>query len=79
MRDYFHSKGRDLGQAGVKTEEAIALWGYPISEEFTECNGGQCLTTQYFERAVIQYLPNNPPGWQFQGIQVGREDLNGLY
>lgn len=79
MKDYWHSKGRDLGDAGVSFAESLALWGYPISEEFTECNDGVCRTTQYFERAVIQYFPANPPGWQFQGILVGKEDLSGSY
>ncbi|HET9172097.1 MAG TPA: L,D-transpeptidase [Actinospica sp.] len=43
----------------------LAVFGYPISQEFTE-NG---LTVQYFERARFEYHPNNPPGWQ---VLLGR-------
>jgi hypothetical protein len=43
--------------------------GYPLSEEFSE-NG---LITQYFERAVLEYHPKNPPEWKVLLRALGRE------
>ena len=40
----------------------LAIFGYPISEEFQE-NG---YTVQYFERARFEYHPSNPPAWQIE-------------
>jgi hypothetical protein len=38
--------------------------GYPISDEFDEVSDidGNTYTLQYFERAVMEYHPENPPG-----------------
>jgi hypothetical protein len=38
--------------------------GYPISDEFDEVSevDGKLYTVQYFERAVMEYHPENPPG-----------------
>jgi hypothetical protein len=48
FRDYWQDQG------------GLAMFGYPISEEFTE-NG---FTVQYFERARVEYHPGNPPQYQ---------------
>jgi hypothetical protein len=58
FRDYWHSEGLDLGDPGISYRESLALFGYPISEEFTDPATG--LTVQYFERAVFEYHPGNP-------------------
>jgi beta propeller repeat protein len=41
----------------------LAQQGYPISDEFTEVSdlNGQPYLVQYFERAVFEYHPENPP------------------
>lgn len=56
FRDYWHSHGLKLGDAGtVSNRESLALLGYPISEEFIDPDSG--LTVQYFERARLEYNP----------------------
>ncbi|HEX7102218.1 MAG TPA: peptidoglycan hydrolase, partial [Nitrolancea sp.] len=42
---------------GVSFRESLALFGYPISEEFVDPQTGY--VTQYFERAVFEYHPEN--------------------
>ena len=49
----------------------LAIYGYPISEEFTE-NG---YTVQYFERQRLEYHPNNSPAWQVEGGLLGSQLL----
>lgn len=58
FRAYWENHGLEFGDPGISPAEAIALFGYPISEEFTDPTSG--LTTQYFERAVFEYHPGNP-------------------
>ncbi|HET9017597.1 MAG TPA: peptidase C39 family protein [Thermomicrobiaceae bacterium] len=55
FRDYWQSHGLDFGDPGISFRESLALFGYPISEEFQQ-NG---MTVQYFERAVFEYHPEN--------------------
>lgn len=75
FKDYWHSYGRDFGKAGIDPEESLALFGYPISEEFTDPVTG--LTVQYFERAVFEYHPNNPDPYKVLQMRLGAEKLNG--
>ncbi|HET9016290.1 MAG TPA: peptidoglycan hydrolase, partial [Thermomicrobiaceae bacterium] len=42
----------------ITYRESLALFGYPLSEPFTDPTTGY--VTQYFERAVFEYHPNNP-------------------
>ncbi|HET7035655.1 MAG TPA: glycoside hydrolase family 3 N-terminal domain-containing protein [Thermomicrobiaceae bacterium] len=51
----------------------LAIYGYPISEEFTDPATG--LTVQYFERQRLEYHPDNPPEWQVEGGLLGVEIL----
>ncbi len=55
FRVFWQSHGADLGDAGASTRESLALFGFPISEEFTDPSTG--LTVQYFERARFEYHP----------------------
>ena len=64
---YWHAHGLDLGDPGNSDRESLALFGYPISEEFTDPATG--LTVQYFERARFEYHPNNPEPYK---ILLGR-------
>lgn len=57
FRDYWESNGLDLGDTGISYRESLALFGYPISEEFVDPDTG--LVTQYFQRARFEYHPEN--------------------
>jgi hypothetical protein len=60
FRPYWETHGLELGDPGVSGRESLALFGYPISEEFIDPHTG--LITQYFERAVFEYHAELPPG-----------------
>jgi lipoprotein-anchoring transpeptidase ErfK/SrfK len=47
----------------------VEVFGYPISREFHE-NGKR---VQYFERAVFEWHPDNPPDWQVTVQRIGAE------
>jgi hypothetical protein len=51
----------------------LAIYGYPISEEFTDPATG--LTVQYFERQRLEWHPANPPAWQVEGGLLGAQLL----
>jgi len=55
FREYWQTHGLEFGDPGVSYRESLALFGYPISETFTQDG----LTVQYFERAVFEYHPEN--------------------
>jgi len=59
FRNFWRSQGLDLGDPGVSYRESLALFGYPISEEFTDPASG--LTIQYFERGVLTYDGSKAP------------------
>lgn len=51
--------GLDLGDRGVSEREALALWGYPVSEPQRETNAaGDTVLTQWFERARFESHPD---------------------
>lgn len=58
FKEYWESHGLEFGDPGVSYRESLALFGYPISEEFTYPDTG--LTVQYFERARFEFHPDNP-------------------
>ena len=47
----------------------IPIFGYPISEETSQ--NGQIV--QYFQRAVFEWHPGNPPGWRVQLARLGAD------
>jgi len=53
---------------------ALAVLGFPISEEFKEVNAqdGKTYTVQYFERARFEWHPENQPPWNILGGHLGR-------
>jgi hypothetical protein len=68
--------GLDLGHAGVSFDESLALFGYPLSEPMMETNAdGDTVLTQYFERAVFEYHPDNPASSQILLRRLGAELL----
>jgi hypothetical protein len=55
FRNFWQGHGVDLGDVGISYRESLALFGYPLSEEFTDPTTG--MTVQYFERARFEYHP----------------------
>lgn len=49
---------------------ALFLYGYPITEEYTDQNG---ITVQYFQRARFEFRADLPSGQRVQLTQLGRE------
>jgi hypothetical protein len=56
-----------------KSHGGLAQQGYPISEEFVEVSdlNGKEYLVQYFERAVFEYHPENPPPFDVLLSQLG--------
>ncbi len=73
FRDYWEAHGLDFGDPGVSFRESLALFGYPISEEFVDPDSG--LTVQYFERARFEYHPDNPEEYQVLLGRLGADEL----
>ena len=74
--DYWASHGLDFGDPGVSYRESLALFGYPLSEPMVETNtDGDTILTQYFERAVFEHHPSNPPESQVLLRRVGADKL----
>jgi LPXTG-site transpeptidase (sortase) family protein len=59
----------------------LAIFGFPISEEFQEQNAsdGQLYTVQYFERARFEYHPANPLEYHVQLGQLGSQYLEKMH
>lgn len=74
FRDYWRSRGLELGDEGVSFRESLALFGYPISGEFMDPATGYL--TQYFERARFEYHPEYAgTQWEVLLGRVGAEYL----
>ncbi len=72
---YFPETGHTL--RGVfkeywETQGGLAIFGYPISEEFSEQGSdGQTYTVQYFERHRFEYHPEQPAPYHVQLSRLG--------
>jgi hypothetical protein len=68
---YYERHGLDLGDPGISAAESLALFGYPLSEQFKEINPdtGDYLLVQYFERARFEWHPENPDPYK---VLLGR-------
>ncbi len=81
-RMFFPESGHTLGGAFRGYWEGrggLPVFGYPISEEFTEINpnDGKSYMVQYFERARFEYHPENAgTPYEVQLGQLGRQVLN---
>ncbi len=71
FRHYWETHGLNFGDPGVSYRESLMLFGYPISDEFTDPQSG--MTVQYFQRAVFEYHPNNPADWRILLARLGAE------
>jgi plastocyanin len=70
---YWRTHGLEFGDYNVSYRESLALFGYPISDPFTETIEGQSYTVQYFERARFEHHPENAdPEFQVLLGQFGR-------
>lgn len=68
--NYWRGHGLEFGDRGVSEREALALWGYPLTEPQMETNSsGDTILTQWFERARFEYHPANPEPYK---VLVGR-------
>lgn len=67
FKAYWQSHGLEFGDPSVTFRESLALFGYPISEEFVDPDTGY--VTQYFERARFEYHPESPEPYK---ILLGR-------
>jgi hypothetical protein len=72
---YWASHGLEFdGRRGTSVAEALALFGYPVSEAQLERNSsGDMVLTQWFERARFEYHPNNPAAYQVLLGRLGAE------
>lgn len=69
-RVYFSQTGHYLSYGFLSywlEHGQVRQFGYPITEEFQQSG----VTVQYFERAVLEYHPNNSPGWQVELRRLG--------
>jgi hypothetical protein len=71
---YWQSSGLEFGDEGVSFTESLALFGLPLSEEFTDPSTGY--VSQYFERAIFEYHPEND-GTEFEVLlrRLGVDEL----
>jgi hypothetical protein len=68
--DYWRTHGLELGDPGMSEREALALFGYPITEPRMERNSsGDMVLTQWFERARFEHHPGNPEPYR---VLLGR-------
>ena len=73
FRAYWMAHGLDLETGSTAFQRSVALFGYPISQEFTDPTTG--MTVQYFERAVFEYHPNNAAPYQVLLQRLGADAL----
>jgi hypothetical protein len=76
FRAYWHAHGLDFGEPGITVRESLALFGYPLSEEFRmTLADGQVYTVQYFERARLEWHPENAPPYDILLGRLGADVL----
>jgi subtilisin family serine protease len=55
-----------------QAQGGLPIFGYPISEEFSEAgDDGQLYTVQYFERHRLEFHPENAPPYNVQLARIG--------
>ncbi|HLL55048.1 MAG TPA: hypothetical protein VK447_15945 [Myxococcaceae bacterium] len=59
---------------GLQSGGSLALFGFPVTEEFTYTNAsGQAVTAQYFERARLEFHPQNSSPYRVLQGRLGAE------
>ncbi len=78
---HFRETGHNLGgrfRQFWQQNGGLAIFGYPISEEFTETlEDGNPYLVQYFERVRLEYHPENPAPYDVLLGQFGYLILQG--
>jgi hypothetical protein len=74
FKAYWQAHGLDFGDAGISARESLALFGYPISEEFVDPSSG--LVMQYFERARFEYHPENAEPYKVLLTRLGADVIS---
>jgi hypothetical protein len=79
----YSATGHTIGGAVRRYWEShggLATLGYPLSDEFQESSDldGRSYIVQYFERAVLEYHPENKPPYDVLPAQIGtfRRSIN---
>jgi glucose/arabinose dehydrogenase len=72
---YWRTHGLEFdARRGTSEAEALALFGYPLSEPAMETNSsGFTVLTQWFERARFEYVPENPDPYKVLLGRLGAE------
>ncbi|HMA37900.1 MAG TPA: PQQ-binding-like beta-propeller repeat protein [Chloroflexia bacterium] len=81
---YFPETGHSLGgsfRLYWERHGGLAQLGYPLSDEFPEQSAldGQTYTMQYFERAVLEWHPQNRDPFTVLGSQLGTFEFQARY
>ena len=75
---YFPETGCTVGHGFLEFFEqygGVRVFGFPLTDEVTERVGDVDRTVQYFEKAVFEYWPENPPEWRVLLRRLGAEAL----
>lgn len=74
--EFWSGHGLDFGDEGTSFRESLALFGYPLSEPMIETNAdNDTVLTQYFERAVFEFHPDNPADYRVLLRRLGEEEM----
>ena len=81
---YFPNTGHAVGGSFRPYWEqhgGLAQFGYPLTEELTEVSdlNGKPYTVQYFERAVLEWHPENAAPYNLLLSQLGKFELDARY
>ena len=77
---YFPQTGHNVGAPFLdywRQNGGLAVYGYPLTEAIQEksLTDGKTYTVQYFERARLEYHPENRPPYDVLLGQLGRAAL----
>lgn len=72
--DYWHKHGLQHDRnPQISDTESLALFGIPLTPPYIREINGESLVVQVFERARMEYHPNNPPAYRIQLGLLGSE------
>lgn len=71
---YWHNHGLQQDRnPKISDAESLALFGIPLTPPYMRVMNGEALVVQVFERARMEYHPNNPPAYSIQLGLLGSE------
>ena len=72
--NYWHTHGLQQDRnPKISDTESLALFGIPLTPPYLRVMNGESLVVQVFERARMEYHPNNPPAYHIQLGLLGSE------